>query len=113
MSLRAYLDARPQGRWASEARKRQAKRASAAHANEPADWNTAWEAGTVEAWDRFLQEHPESSRIEEAKRWRQESADFELAIATDTRAMWRAFLKAHPEGRHHFDAALRLKTTLG
>ena len=113
MALRAYLDARPQGRWASEARKRLARRQSAIHANEPADWNAAWEEGTVGAWDRFLAEHPESSRVDEARRWRQEAADFELAIASDSRAMWRAFLKTWPEGRHHIDAALRLRTTLG
>jgi len=112
-SLRAYLDARPKGRWASEARKRLARRQSATFANEPADWNAAWEDGTVAAWDRYLAEHPESSRAEEAKQWRHEAADFELAIATDTRAMWRAFLKAWPEGRHVMDAALRLKTTIG
>jgi serine/threonine protein kinase len=112
-SLRAYLDARPNGRWKSEARRRLARRQSATFANEPADWNAAWETGTVAAWDQFLSDHPESSRIEEAMRWRQEAADFELAKANDMRAMWRAFLKTYPEGRHAMEAAIRLRTTLG
>jgi serine/threonine protein kinase len=113
MSLRGYLDARPQGRWSSEARKRLSRRQSATFANEPSDWNLAWEDGTVDAWDRYLAVHPDSPRAEEAKRWRHEAEDFELAIKTDTRAMWRAFLKTWPEGRHVMDAAIRLKTTLG
>ena len=112
-SLRAYLDARPQGRWAADAQKRLARRQSATIANEPVHWNEAWEAGTVAAWDRYLNEHPDSPRAEEAKQWRHEAADFELAIATDTRAMWRAFLKTWPEGRHVMEAAIRLRTTLG
>ena len=112
-SLQAYLDARPNGRWAQEAKKRLTRRQSAAFASEPSDWNRAWEAGTVAAWDRFLNDHPESPRTEEAMRWRQEAADFELAIATDSRAMWRAFLKTYPEGRHVMEAAIRLRTTLG
>jgi outer membrane protein assembly factor BamD (BamD/ComL family) len=112
-SLRAYLDARPNGRWASEARKRMTRRRSAILANEPRDWNDAWEEGSVRAWDRYLEEHPESSRLDEAKRCRQEAADFELATTTDSRAMWRAFLKTWPDGRHVMDAAIRLKTTLG
>ena len=111
-SLRAYLDARPDGRWVAEAKKRLARRQSAIFANEPVDWNAAWEAGTVAAWDRYLADHPESSRIEEARQWRHEAQDFEQAIATDTRAMWRAFLKTWPEGRHVMDAAIRLKTTV-
>jgi hypothetical protein len=111
--LRSYLDARPNGRWASEARKRLARRQSATLANEPVDWNHAWETGTVAAWDQYLTEHPDSPRVDEAKRWRHEAADFELAAANDSRAMWRAFLKTWPEGRHVMEAAIRLKTTLG
>lgn len=112
-ALQAYLDARPDGRWAGEAKKRLTRRQSAAFASEPSDWNRAWEAGTVAAWDRYLSDHPESARTAEATRWRQEAADFELAIATDSRAMWRAFLKTYPEGRHAMEAAIRLRTTLG
>jgi hypothetical protein len=112
-ALRAYLDARPQGRYASEARRRMSRRQSALIANEPADWNLAWEEGTVAGWDRYLSEHADSPRADEAQRCRQEAADFELADKHDNRAMWRAFLKTWPEGRHVMDAAIRLKTTLG
>ncbi|HEX2123376.1 MAG TPA: serine/threonine-protein kinase [Thermoanaerobaculia bacterium] len=106
-SLQSYLDAWPNGRWVSEARKRLAKLQSEKEKTEPADWNAAWENGTVEAWDRYLAEHAASPRIAEARLCRQEASDFELAVATNTAAMWRAFLKTWPEGRHRIDAAIR------
>ena len=108
-SLRAYLDARPNGRWASEARKRLSKLQTEMQAAEPADWERAWELGTVQAWDRYLEHHPDSPRAGEAKHWRQEADDFDLACLTNTPAMWRAFLKTWPEGRHRMDAEVRLR----
>jgi serine/threonine protein kinase len=84
-------------------------RADLARQTEPHDFSAAWESGTSEEWDRFLRDHPESMRIEEARLCRQEAADFELAVATNTQVMWRAFLKTWPEGRHGLDAALRVR----
>ena len=84
-------------------------RAEQARQNEPHDFSTAWESGTTEIWDRFLRDHPESERIEEARLCRQEAADYELAVKTNTPVMWRAFLKTWPEGRHGLDAALRVR----
>ena len=72
------------------------------------DFNAAFEAGTVGAWDEFLATHPDSPRVEEARRCRQEAAEFELAASIGTKTMYRAFLKAWPNGRHRFDAELRL-----
>ena len=83
--------------------------AEASRATEPRDFDQAWESGTVEAWDRFLYEHPDSPRVAEARRCRQEAADFEGAVAADSAAMWRAFLKTWPEGRHRIDAAVRVR----
>jgi hypothetical protein len=77
---------------------------------EPRDWDAAWEAGTVAAWDRYLAAHPDSARLDEARTCRQEAVDFELAVATASASMWRAFLKAWPEGRHRLDAEVRLRT---
>jgi hypothetical protein len=108
-SLHGYLDARPKGRWASEARKRLAKLQSELAAAEPGDWDRAWELGTVQAWERYLEHHPDSPRAAEARQWRQEADDFDLACATNTSAMWRAFLKTWPEGRHRMDAEVRLR----
>jgi hypothetical protein len=90
---------------ARERRRRQRAR------SEPADWDAAWESGIAAAWDRYLAEHGDSERAGEARECRQEAADFELAVATDSKAMWRAFLKSWPEGRHHIDAAIRMRAS--
>ncbi len=84
-------------------------RAEQARQIEPHDFSAAWESGTTESWDRFLRDHPDSERIEEARLCRQEAADYELAVKTNTPVMWRAFLKTWPEGRHGLDAALRVR----
>ena len=79
------------------------------NADEPADFDAAWEAGTSAAWDDYLAAHPLSPRLDEARRCRQEAADFELAIAMNTRNMWRAFLKTWTDGRHRIDAEIRAR----
>jgi len=61
------------------------------------------------AWDHWLATYPDTPRVPEAKRCRQEAAEFELASSIDTKVMWRAFLKAWPDGRHELDAELRLR----
>jgi serine/threonine protein kinase len=119
-----YLTAYPNGAHAEEARRQLAqleKAAAAARAvqekaaaealskREPADFDAAFEKGTSEAWDKFLAEHPESTRLAEARSCRQEALDFELATATNTPAMWRAFIKTWPGGRHRIDAEIRLQ----
>jgi tRNA A-37 threonylcarbamoyl transferase component Bud32 len=104
-SLRAY-DARERLRWLEGAAER---RRIARMAIVEGDFNAAFEAGTVEAWDEFLAAHPNAPRVEEARRCRQEAAEFELAASVGTKTMYRAFLKAWPNGRHRFDAELRLE----
>ena len=83
--------------------------AEARRESEPRDWDAAWEAGGVAAWDRYLAEHPDSERAADARLCRQEAVDFELAVTTASASMWRAFLKAWPEGRHRLDAEVRLR----
>ncbi|HEX3067503.1 MAG TPA: serine/threonine-protein kinase [Thermoanaerobaculia bacterium] len=78
-------------------------------AEEERDFQQAWEKGTAGAWTKFIDKHPGSPRMEEAKRCRQEAVDFELATSMDRTAMWRAFLKSWPEGRHRLDADIRLR----
>jgi hypothetical protein len=80
---------------------------------EPADWNTAWEAGTAAAWAHYLAAHTESPRLEHARDCRQEAHDFELAVSTNTTKMWRAFIKSWPDGRHRLDAEIRLRASGG
>jgi serine/threonine protein kinase len=109
MSFRAYLAARPAGRWAGDARRRLAKLEELARESESVDFDSAWERGSVAAWDEYLAQHPESPRAADATRCRQEARDFELAVAKNTRAMWRAFLATWPDGPHALDAKIRLR----
>ncbi|HEY6141554.1 MAG TPA: serine/threonine-protein kinase [Thermoanaerobaculia bacterium] len=108
-ALQAYLDARPHGHFAAEATKRLKKLRAAADQREPKDFEHAFEGGTSAAWDDYLAQHSDSSRIAEARRCREEAAAFEAALAANTASLWRAFLKAWPEGRHRLDAELRLR----
>lgn len=75
---------------------------------EPADFDVAFEIGTSAAWDRYLGDHPDSPRADQARSCRQEALDFELATRTNTPVMWRAFIKTWPAGRHRIDAEIRL-----
>jgi serine/threonine protein kinase/outer membrane protein assembly factor BamD (BamD/ComL family) len=109
-SLNAYLAARPSGRWAREASKRVARLREKLREHEPRDWDTAWETGNVDAWDRYLADHSDSARAVEARRCRQEAVDFDLAVSVNSPSMWRAFLKSWPEGRHRIDAEIRARS---
>jgi serine/threonine protein kinase len=109
--LRTYLQARPEGRWAAEARRRLARVEEQSNEHEPRDWDAAWESGTVPAWDRYLGAHSASPRITLARECRQEAVDFDLAVAQNVPKMWRAFLRAWPDGRHHLEAEIRLRST--
>lgn len=85
------------------------RRAEIIAALETPNWDAAWEAGSVAAWDRYLAIHAGSARAADARLCRQEAVDFDLAASTDKASMWRAFLKAWPEGRHRLDAEVRLR----
>ncbi len=103
--LREY-DARERLRWIETAEER---RALARRAIVEGDFNAAFEAGTVEAWDAWLAQYPQATLVPEAKHAREEAAQFELAESANSKVMWRAFLKAWPQGRHQLDAELRLR----
>ncbi|MDP9195077.1 MAG: serine/threonine protein kinase [Acidobacteriota bacterium] len=85
------------------------RRALARRAIVEGDFNAAFEAGTVAAWDAWLEQYPQAALAPDAKRAREEAAQFELAAKVNTKVMWRAFLKAWPQGRHELDAELRLR----
>ncbi|HVE70694.1 MAG TPA: serine/threonine-protein kinase [Thermoanaerobaculia bacterium] len=99
-------DARERITWHEQAA---ARRALARQAIVEGDFNAAFEAGTIAAWDEYLARYPDAPRADEARRARQEAAEYELAEQMNTKVMWRAFLKAWPEGRHRLDAELRLR----
>jgi tRNA A-37 threonylcarbamoyl transferase component Bud32 len=84
------------------------RRALARRAIIEGDFSAAFEAGTVEAWDAWLEQYPRADLVPDARRAREEAAQFELAAKVNTKVMWRAFLKAWPHGRHNLDAELRL-----
>lgn len=109
-ALRAYVEARPMGRWTAEALRRIDRLDEERSAAERRDWDEAWESGTVAAWDRYLERHGETSpRLAIARDCRQEALDFDVAVAQSAPKMWRAFLRAWPEGRHRLDAEIRLR----
>ena len=112
-AMRNYLAAHPDGRWVEEAQQRLEGLESSQEEREPEEWDSAWEAGSVEAWDRYLAEFPRSARLMEGKRCREEAAEFGVAIALNTLILWRAFLKSWPEGRHRIEAELRLRALEG
>jgi hypothetical protein len=85
------------------------RRALARRAIVEGDFNAAFEAGTVEAWDAWLAQYPQATQVSDAKRAREEATQYELAAKVNTKVMWRAFLKAWPQGRHQFDVELRLQ----
>ena len=111
-SIRQFLSVWPEGRHHLEAEIRLValRERHALEAQDPKDFDEAWERGTTAAWDQYLRKHQYSERVPEARRCRQEAADYEQAIAANLPAMWRAFLKTWPEGRHRIDAALRART---
>ncbi|HEV7764533.1 MAG TPA: serine/threonine-protein kinase [Thermoanaerobaculia bacterium] len=110
--VRQFLQAWPEGRHHMEAEIRLGvlRERLAARQREPQDFDDAWEKGSTAAWDRYLREHSDSERHDEARRCRQEAADYEQAIAANVPAMWRAFLRTWPEGRHRIDAELRARS---
>lgn len=111
-----FLLNHPSGLFESAARQRlewlegaEQRRALARRAIIEGDFDAAWEAGTVEAWDDYMTRHPDAPRIDEARRCRQEAEEYVLAARMNTKVMWRAFLKAWPQGRHRLDAEIRLR----
>jgi serine/threonine protein kinase len=101
--LREY-DARARLEWLEGAAER---RRLARMAIIEGDFNAAFEAGTVEAWDAWLATYSGTPQAAEARRCREEAEQYELAASVGTKVMWRAFLKAWPNGRHRLDAELR------
>jgi tRNA A-37 threonylcarbamoyl transferase component Bud32 len=103
--LREY-DARARLEWLEGAQER---RRLARLAIVEGDFNSAFETGTVAAWDAWLSTYGDAPQAAEARKCREEASQYELAASMNTAVMWRAFLKAWPEGRHRLDAELRLR----
>jgi len=108
-ALQRLAEAHPPGTAVGDAAREALARVGERQQEEERAFQQAWETGTAAAWTKFIDEHPGSSRNDEAKRCRQEATEFDLAVAANSATMLRAFLKAWPEGRHRLDADIRLR----
>jgi hypothetical protein len=76
------------------------------------DWKSAEAADTQEAYNHFLQLHPDSALATQARtRLAQlaEDKDWQHASATDTADAYRQFLTQHPNGKWAEEARIRME----
>ena len=84
----------------------------AACGREQQDWHSAQSADTTEAWQRFIEQHPQSELAAQARlRLAQmaEQRDFQQADAVATVNAYRRFLVQHPNGRWAEQARIRIE----
>ncbi|MBV8143388.1 MAG: SPOR domain-containing protein [Gammaproteobacteria bacterium] len=80
---------------------------------EQQDWHSAESADTSEGWQRFLEQHPDSDLVNEARnRIAQLDArrDFEHADRIGTMDAYRDFLAHHPSGKWSEHARIRIES---
>jgi cell division septation protein DedD len=84
----------------------------AACSREQQDWRSAEAADTVQGYSQFVERHPESELVTEARtRVAQLSEDHEWSQAshTDTADAYRQFLAEHPNGKWSQEARIRIQ----
>jgi cell division septation protein DedD len=77
---------------------------------EQQDWHSAESAGTSEAFDAFIEQHPQSELVRQARaRIAQfaEDRDWQQASTSATRSAYQRFLAQHPTG--HWSEAARIR----
>lgn len=80
---------------------------------EQQDWRSAEAAGTSEAYQHFLDQHPESELSAKARERVGEFAeerDWTQAMRLGTSDAYRGFLSAHPAGRWAQEARIRIES---
>jgi len=80
---------------------------------EQQDWRSAEAAGTSEAYQRFIDQHPDSELAGKARERVGEFAedrDWTVASKDGTAEAYRAFLAAHPKGRWSQEARIRIES---
>ena len=85
---------------------------AAACSREQQDWRSAEGADTMEGWTRFIEQHPNSELVPEARARVAEIAearDWQHASRIATVAAYREFLGRHPSGRRSEDARIRIE----
>jgi len=84
----------------------------AACSREQQDWRSAEGADTTEGWTRFIEQHPVSELVPEARAHISEIAearDWQHASRIATVAAYREFLARHPSGHRSEDARIRIE----
>lgn len=79
---------------------------------EQQDWRSAESADTVEAYGQFLEQHPDSELVKQARtRLAQlaEDRDWQKAGSADTADAYRQFLTQHPNGKWAQEARIRIQ----
>jgi hypothetical protein len=80
--------------------------------HESRDWHGAQAANTIEAYQQFLTEHPQSAHTADAQTQiadLTEARDWQRASVTDTADAYRQFLAQHPQGKNAQEARIRLE----
>lgn len=81
---------------------------------EQQDWRAAEAGGTSEAYQHFLEQHPDSELAAKARERVGEfveDRDWSQAAKTGTADAYRAFLAAHPSGRWSQEARIRVESS--
>src|SRR6185436_12165058 len=79
---------------------------------EKIDWKSAEAADTVESYDHFIERHPDSALVTQARvRVAQlnEDRDWKKATAADTADAYRQFLAQHESGKWSEEARIRVE----
>jgi SPOR domain len=85
---------------------------AAACSGEQQDWRSAQSADTSESWGRFIEQHPDSELVVQARaRIAQldEQRDWQHADRVATLEAYRSFLAQHPAGRWSEEARIRIE----
>jgi SPOR domain len=79
---------------------------------EQQDWHSAESADTPEAWQRFLEQHPDSEFVSQARTriaQLETQRDFQHADRIGTVDAYRDFIAHHPSGRWSENARIRIE----
>jgi hypothetical protein len=80
---------------------------------EQQDWRSAEAAGTAESYQHFIEQHPDSELVVQARARVGEFAedrDWQQAGKVGTADAYRSFLAAHPKGRWSQEARIRIES---
>jgi hypothetical protein len=86
---------------------------TAACSQEQQDWRSAEDADSTEAWQLFLEQHPDSELVNQARERIQQlqiRRDFQHADAIGTVEAYRAFIARHPSGMWSERARIRIES---